>query len=364
MDFTNFLQIFAASCGGVSTALINCESGTSGIGSVLRLAVNIFTVGVGVLAAIGIVVFGIQWLTAHDNEQQVVKARKRLLNIVIGLAVYVGFFAIMNFLLPDTYDDALDNIDSSIAETDAQAVARQKALADALKNQATYTSKNSLTSSTSLYTGSGSGSGGSGAATTKKGAAAIAYYAEQNAWPIDDKVHNCLMTTGIGCGDGTNNVLIPAKTPNSAYKAALLKYITTGGGSSTPIDVSVVQKDNNFWGQGASCDVFTGTAVREAIGDMNFPFRGPDYIRNYMIKSSDWTEVNHGGKWTNLQPGDVMTRVMQEDGKVRKHAEIFLGMYNSSKPLIAQGAYMQHTGLINNYTHSLSEYRVFRYTGA
>ncbi|MBR3144211.1 hypothetical protein IKF12_03400 [Candidatus Saccharibacteria bacterium] len=97
----NILQFFA-DCGGVSTSLINCDSsdGEGAALSVLGLAVRIVTVAVGVLAAIGITIVGVQYLTAKDNEEQVRKAKKRLVQLVIGLVAFVLLSAVANFLIP------------------------------------------------------------------------------------------------------------------------------------------------------------------------------------------------------------------------------------------------------------------------
>lgn len=91
----------------VETTIIPCDgSGTAeankgdGIYCVLNLALNILTYGVGIAGTIGIVITGVQYLTARDNEQQLVKAKSRLFNIVIGLALYAAMWAILQFLLP------------------------------------------------------------------------------------------------------------------------------------------------------------------------------------------------------------------------------------------------------------------------
>lgn len=79
-----------------------CEKGQgSGIKNLLVYAVNVLTIGVGVLAAIGIVVSGIQYLTAGGNEEQVRKAKKRLFNIVLGIVAYGLVYAALYWLLPE-----------------------------------------------------------------------------------------------------------------------------------------------------------------------------------------------------------------------------------------------------------------------
>ena len=49
------------------------------IEKLLKLVANIMLYGLGAAAVIGVIVAGIMYLTAKDNEQQVAKAKKRLL---------------------------------------------------------------------------------------------------------------------------------------------------------------------------------------------------------------------------------------------------------------------------------------------
>lgn len=91
--------------GCVSTAILgdgcSCDGGQGeSINNILQLVVNILSVGIGVLAVIGIVVVGIQYLTAGGNEEQTRKAKRRLLEIVIGVAAYILIYAILRWLLP------------------------------------------------------------------------------------------------------------------------------------------------------------------------------------------------------------------------------------------------------------------------
>ncbi|MBQ6486486.1 hypothetical protein IJI76_02040 [Candidatus Saccharibacteria bacterium] len=97
------LRFFAETCGGVETALVKCDSGSgdgAAIFDVLAIALNIMTWGVGAAAVIGVVISGYQYITARDNSAQVAKAKNRILQIVIGLAVWVLFWGILQFLLP------------------------------------------------------------------------------------------------------------------------------------------------------------------------------------------------------------------------------------------------------------------------
>lgn len=77
-----------------------CEEDEDGVSRILQLVLNIMTAGVGILATIGLVISGMQWMTARDKEDQVVRAKSRIFNIVIGIAVWALMWLIMTWLLP------------------------------------------------------------------------------------------------------------------------------------------------------------------------------------------------------------------------------------------------------------------------
>lgn len=93
--------------GCVSTAILgengcSCDDGNgSSVKNILKLVVEIMTVGVGILSVIGISVVGVQYLTAGGDEAQTRKAKRRMLEIVIGVVLYVAAFALMSWLIPD-----------------------------------------------------------------------------------------------------------------------------------------------------------------------------------------------------------------------------------------------------------------------
>lgn len=71
-----------------------------GIYKLLDLILTVMTYGVGVLGTLGIVISGIQYATAGDNEGQIVKAKSRIFNVVIGLLLWAAMYAILQFLIP------------------------------------------------------------------------------------------------------------------------------------------------------------------------------------------------------------------------------------------------------------------------
>jgi hypothetical protein len=97
----NILEIFAGNCGGVSTSIINCSStDENALFDVLGIFLNVATYGVGAAAIIGVILAGIQYMSARDNSTQVVKAKNRLLQVVIGLIIWVFFWGVLQFILP------------------------------------------------------------------------------------------------------------------------------------------------------------------------------------------------------------------------------------------------------------------------
>lgn len=95
------LKTFAETCGGVNTAIISCSSGDhNALFDVLGIGLQIITYGVGSAAVIGVIIAAYQYITARDNPQKVAVAKNRLLQIIIGLVIWVMIWAILQFLLP------------------------------------------------------------------------------------------------------------------------------------------------------------------------------------------------------------------------------------------------------------------------
>lgn len=94
-------------CGGVDTAVLSCsqQGGNqpleqSAIWGLLLIAINILT-GLVVVVAIGGLVYGaIMYSSAQDNASQVQEAVGIIRNVIIGLVLYVGMYALLNFLIP------------------------------------------------------------------------------------------------------------------------------------------------------------------------------------------------------------------------------------------------------------------------
>lgn len=74
--------------------------GDMDINGILRLVLNILVYGLGAAAVLGVIIAGIQYMTARDDVAQVAKAKKRLIEIVIGLVAWALMFTVLNWLIP------------------------------------------------------------------------------------------------------------------------------------------------------------------------------------------------------------------------------------------------------------------------
>ena len=75
-------------------------STSSGVGikNMTRFVMNLMLGGVAVVGTIGIVVCGFMWMMARDNEAMVIRAKVRLLEITVGMIVFVTAELVLNLL--------------------------------------------------------------------------------------------------------------------------------------------------------------------------------------------------------------------------------------------------------------------------
>ena len=95
--------VFADDGGVVRTNLFgNVQDDGAGCGvfTILNLVVDVLSMGVGILGVIGIVVVGINYLSAKGSPEQVERSKKRLLAIVIGLVAYALLYSGVQWLMP------------------------------------------------------------------------------------------------------------------------------------------------------------------------------------------------------------------------------------------------------------------------
>ena len=85
------------------------KSSSKGITNVAGLIVGILTGMVLTAGTIGLIICGYIWLTAQDNAAKVEMAKKRMLDIVIGLVAWVLLAALANLIIPQTEEDINSN---------------------------------------------------------------------------------------------------------------------------------------------------------------------------------------------------------------------------------------------------------------
>ena len=109
-------------CSGVETSILNCNGGgDAGIWFILTLIINILSVLIGVLAISGIVIFGIQYSASGGNADKATKAKRRLVEIILGIIVYALLWGILQWLIPGGFfnqaGSSVENIALSLSKT-------------------------------------------------------------------------------------------------------------------------------------------------------------------------------------------------------------------------------------------------------
>lgn len=106
------VPVFAEEC---DTTILSCDMGVDGV---LRLVIEISSALIGIVGLIGISIVGIQYMTARGNEQQVTKAKRRLLEVVIGFVIYALLVPITLFLMGgEKKDDSSKQTENVVVES-------------------------------------------------------------------------------------------------------------------------------------------------------------------------------------------------------------------------------------------------------
>ena len=75
------------------------ELGNRDIRATIASIINVAMGLLGIIAVVIILIGGFQWMTAGGNEENVDKAKKRIIQGVIGLAIILASWAIARFVL-------------------------------------------------------------------------------------------------------------------------------------------------------------------------------------------------------------------------------------------------------------------------
>ena len=93
---------------------IFCESveanGEQTILELLAFIAGLFTMGFGTMATISLIWSGYMYLTARENENQIVKAKQRIRDLVLGIIIWILLVACVGLLLPDDSNTAINEV--------------------------------------------------------------------------------------------------------------------------------------------------------------------------------------------------------------------------------------------------------------
>ena len=103
MNLSNSLITLAIESNCIDTAIFgqvcdNCNG--SATMQILSYVVRLMTYGVGILAVIGITVFGIKYLTSRGDQNLALKARRHLFQVLLGLVSYVILVSAASWIFP------------------------------------------------------------------------------------------------------------------------------------------------------------------------------------------------------------------------------------------------------------------------
>lgn len=99
-------DVFATSAVAVVRPQVVAETSTSilpadwCVGMLLMLVLNVLVYGLGVAAVLGTIIAGVLYMTARDSEQQVMVAKRRLYEIIVGLVAWALMYGLLNWLIP------------------------------------------------------------------------------------------------------------------------------------------------------------------------------------------------------------------------------------------------------------------------
>lgn len=277
-----------------------------GVYTVLNTAIDILSIGIGILGVIGITVAGIRYLTAGGNVQQTVKAKRRIFEIIIGLVAYVSIYAVTQWLLPggklnttvcQTISD--EQLAEIRAKEEAAKLAAQQALRDQLNEKNGGSGSNGTSSSPD-----------SSICTNCEWGERIAQTAELLAWPNKPQ-SNWKHNYSEGLGGIKKWSDFGKARPNDAFIKAIDEVWPKHGFKSV---VAV----------GADCNTFVNVVLAYSGHD-------PEKIkgRNRGKAQSYYGSKNQKTKWQKVtgkpERGDVCFKSWSDASGSHFHTRVYLG---------------------------------------
>ena len=398
--------VFAAECGGVDTALIECtEGGDGGVWHILNLIIDILSIGIGITGVVGISIAGVQYLTAGPNTERTKTAKNRIYQIVIGLVAYIVMFVLLQWLLPggliegsvaDVGKVKMDKTSVTVETGNNDKVAVVFDSEDVKNKTVSWKSADSSIATVS----------GNGVVIGRKTGETTITAITADGQEISTKVTVTVPTNNSSSGSGSNSgsssgsgVGGPASETrtNEAIRKEMAKvakkFAVSGGNNSyanlrTDRNLNEYQQavystgvayDNSSGAGycrqiGKSCSAYVATVVRMVIQNETGN-KFPPYTSNIPVYVSKVNE-KYPGTWktvsaSDLQPGDIMyeysgsfgnsghTAIMVESGGRTVIAEAAIGNNSYGCP---NGVWPHVTGFARGpLYHSHAVY--YRYMG-
>jgi hypothetical protein len=327
----------------------NCEGGP--ILKIILMAVKILTIGFGILATIGIIVVGVQYMTARDNEGQLARAKKRLIDIIIGIGIYGLMYLILELLTPGNIMTITPDVSTSTC-SNPTVTTPSPINGGPISGSSTGSSSGSSSSTSSGTSSSGTSSQPVGSTKAEQ----LAINAVSAAWPYTSGEHAGKCKTPAGSwvswnkkkvySDDTKYCGYSLKPENEAiYKSAYKKSSIN---------------DSYFKSHVQDCVYFLKAVVVYTGMDTKSSFpSSPTSQRNYLAKSKKWKEITNNGNTKNLQPGDVFAN--------STHVMIYVGKYGSPYgDMVGASARTWSARIHSAYfknSKSGEKFRIFRYIG-
>ena len=92
-----------------------------GIIKMVKFVISVMTGAVVVAGTIGIVICGVLWMTARDNPTQISTAKRRLLEIVIGMIAWGLIAVLINFFIPQSEATTESKLNGAVVMEDKEA---------------------------------------------------------------------------------------------------------------------------------------------------------------------------------------------------------------------------------------------------
>lgn len=295
------------------------DGGGCGVFSVLNLVIDIFSIGVGVLATIGIILVGIKYLTAGGNEEQTRKAKQRMLQIVIGIVAYALLYTGAQWLLPGGKLDSSNRCATISNEELSNIKAKEKAEREAQRK------KNEQEAAKLKPKATGPSALDKDALSKLAPAQRLSTKALELAWPANT----------------SKSKYVNQATP--AFTAAMKATGTNKG-------------ESGCRKSGQACGMFVGTVVRAAGIDPKFPTMASQ-IYPYVRDSRKWKQVST----KNPQPGDISLSYFS--GGSAGHVSIYV-KNKKGKTVTAQASLCDFYGVMEDRAlYTSSSNKTFRYIG-